>query len=98
MESFPDFNKLWGHIWNQQIIAGRNYTLIVYNDFDVSGFDGAKYIYFSEVNALGGTSTFLGLAFIIMSGVLFLIMFVFTVVYCARIAGKDLYSTQHLEW
>lgn len=83
MESFPNFIKLWGHIWTT-LKAGTNYTMYVGNNFDVSAFDGKKYIYLSEVNAFGGTNKFLGIAFLAMAGVVVLIMIIFLILYCVR--------------
>jgi hypothetical protein len=97
MESFPSFIKLWGHIWTT-LYANTNYTIMVQNNYDVSGFNGAKYIYLSEVNAFGGTNKFLGMAFLAMAGVVVLIMIVFVILYFARLHGKDLYSTENLQW
>lgn len=97
MESFPTFIKLWGHIWTT-LKAGTQYTIVVDNKFDVGTFDGKKYIYFSEVNGLGGTNTFLGIAFLAMAGVVAVIMLIFTVLYFTRIHGQDLYSPDKVKW
>jgi hypothetical protein len=97
MESFPTFIKLWGHIWTT-LKAGTQYTIVVDNKFDVGTFDGKKYIYFSEVNGLGGTNTFLGIAFLAMAGVVLVIMLIFTVLYFTRIHGQDLYSPDKVKW
>ena len=80
MESFPTFIKLWGHIWST-LKAGTTYTIMINNKFDVDYFDGKKYIYLSEVNALGGTNKFLGIAFLIMAGVVVFIMIAFVILY-----------------
>jgi hypothetical protein len=95
MESFPNFIKLWGHLWTT-LKAGTNYTMTISNTFDVSGFDGKKYIYLSEVNSFGGNNKFLGIAFLAMAGVVVFIMLVFIVLYFVRLQGKDLYSTEDL--
>ncbi len=97
METFPTFIKLWGHI-NQTLTAGTNYTVTINNTYDVSGFDGHKYIYLSEVNSFGGTNAFLGIAFIAMAGVVIVIMIVFIILYCVKLKGQDLYSTENLKW
>ena len=96
-ETFPTFIKLWGHI-DQTLEAGVAYNLTIQNNYDVSEFDGHKYVYFSEVNSLGGTNKFLGIAFLGMAGVVFLIMVIFTILYFVRLKGKDIYSTENLKW
>lgn len=97
MESFPTFIKLWGHIWTT-LKAGTTYQINIDNKFEVSSFDGKKYIYLSEVNALGGTNKFLGIAFLLMAAVVVLIMIVFIVMYFVKIHGKDLYSPEKVKW
>jgi hypothetical protein len=68
------------------------------NRYNVTKFEGKKYVYFSEVNTFGGTNLFLGYAFLIMAGVVVLIMFIFIILYFARIKGRDIYSTENLKW
>ncbi len=97
MESFPTFIKLWGHIWTT-LKAGTSYTITVQNTYDVSGFDGKKYIFLSEVNAFGGSNKFLGIAFLAMAGIVVFIMLIFIVLYFVRLQGKDLYFTDNLQW
>ncbi len=98
MESFPNFIKLWGHI-NTTLKAGMNYTIMIANNFDVSAFDGKKYVYLSEVNAFGGTNKFLGIAFLAMAAVVVLIMIVFVILYFVKLRGdKNFYSTENLQW
>ncbi len=97
METFKDFIKLYGHI-NAELKQGTTYTLEIINQFDTKQFAGEKFIYLSEVNDFGGTSNFLGFAFLVMAGIVVLIMIVFIILYFVRIRGKDLYSTENLEW
>lgn len=97
METFPTFIKLWGRI-SGTLVAGATYTIVVRNNYDVSQFDGHKYIYLSEVNTLGGTNIFLGVAFIVMASIVVLIMLIFVVLYCVKIRGTDIYSTDNLKW
>lgn len=97
METFPTFIKLWGHI-DSTLKAGTNYTFVINNNYDVSEFDGHKYIYLSTVNAFGGTNAFLGIAFLAMAGIVVAIMIVFVILYCVKIRGHDIYSTDNLKW
>lgn len=97
METFTTFIKFWGHV-HGTLKAGTQYSMVIANNFDVSYFDGKKYLYFSEVNAFGGTNKFLAYAFLVMAGVVVLIMIVFCILYFVKLRGQDLYSTEGLKW
>jgi hypothetical protein len=97
METFSTFIKLWGHI-GATLKAGTTYSMWIYNNFDVESFDGKKYLYFSEVNAFGGTNKFLAYAFLIMAGLVVLIMIVFIILNVVKARGQDVYSTEGLKW
>ena len=98
MESFPNFNKLWGHLHNVTLYAGVTYRVEIENRFEVAKFDGKKYLYISEVNTFGGKSRFMGIFFLVMAGILVLMMLVFVFLYVTRVHGKDIYSTEDLTW
>lgn len=72
--------------------------MIINNNYDVKRFDGKKYIYISEVNTLGGTNKFMGVAFLAMGGIVVFIMIVFIILYFVKLKGKDIYSTENLHW
>lgn len=97
MESFPTFIKLWGHIWTT-LKAGTTYNIKISNKFNVQQFDGKKYVYLSEVNSLGGTNKFLGVAFITMAVIVVLIMIVFVILYFVRNPEKQLQNIESLHW
>lgn len=97
MESFPSFIKLWGYI--RKTIEAGEYTVTVNpNNYDVSGWDGKKYIYLSTVNDLGGTNDFLGIAFLTMGGIVVAIMIVFIVLKFIRGKDEELYSIDNMSW
>ena len=97
METFPDFIKLWGHI-DTTLEKGTTYTFTISNNFDVSEFNAKKYIYLSEVNDFGGTNKFMGITFLVIAGIVFMFMIAFLLLYFFRIYGKDIYSTDNMEW
>jgi len=97
METFPNFIKLWGHI-DTELVEGEKYNITITNVFDVSEFDGKKFVYLSEVNDFGGTSMFMAYTYLGFAGVMVFTMIVFSVMYCIRIKNVDLYSVENLEW
>jgi len=97
MESFPNFIKLWGHI-DSELKEGETYRLTIENKYDVSAFEGKKFVYLSEVNDFGGTNKFMAVSFLFMAGVVVFIMIVFVFLYFARLKKGDIYSTDNLEW
>ena len=50
-------------------------------DFPVREFEGAKYVVLAEVSWMGGKNPFLGLAYIIVGGVCFVLGIVFLIVH-----------------
>jgi hypothetical protein len=96
-ERFRTFIKLWGHIWTT-LKAGTKYSIQISNKFDVSTFDGKKYILLSEVGPLGGTSQLLGIGFLASAAVVVLMSLVFIVMYFTHVHGQDLYSLDKAVW
>ncbi|CAD8147462.1 unnamed protein product [Paramecium pentaurelia] len=60
--ALPQFRKLWGKI-DQDLEAGI-YEVQIKNTYNVSSFNGKKYIVFSTTNAFGGKNEFLSIAYI----------------------------------
>lgn len=80
MESFTTFIKIWGRI-DTKLNAEETYYLTIYNNYDVSRWNGKKYVYFSEASDFGGTDTMLALLFFSAAGMVLIICGVFTVMY-----------------
>lgn len=73
----PNFRKLWGRI--EQDLDSGIYTLRVNSIYDVSDFDGEKYVVLSTANALGGDNTYLGIAYLVVGGITLTLAIVFAV-------------------
>jgi hypothetical protein len=87
METFSDFIKLFGHL-EGDLVKGNTYTFKVeQGGTDVTAFGGKKWIYFSEVNALGGTNPILGIFFIISASMTGLLVIVFSVMVAKKKSG-----------
>ena len=75
----PNFRKLWGRI--RKDLEPGNYEVTIKNNYDVSTFDGEKYIVLSTANAFGGKNKFLGIAYIVVGGSCIVLAIVFLIGY-----------------
>lgn len=62
----PDFKKLWGRITDIDLKAGNEIEITIENRYDVSKFDGEKYLILSTTNDLGGKNNFLAISYIVI--------------------------------
>ena len=97
MESFPNFNKLWGHIWGT-LYQNVTYRIEIQNRFSTAEFGGKKFVYITEFNHFGGKSLFLGIVMLVMSGVVVIMILIFVFLYFTKVHKKDIYSTDVLAW
>ena len=78
----PNFRKLYGKIENP-LKAGK-YNLNIYNNFDVSSFEGSKHFVLSTTNVLGGQNYFLAICYIIVGGLCLMFGIIFFIAYMGR--------------
>lgn len=78
----PNFRKLWGRI-DENLVPG-DYTLKVWNEYEVSMFQGSKSFVISTTNALGGKNYFLAVCYICVGTLCMLFSFVFCVAYMKK--------------
>ena len=62
----PNFRKLWGRIDDRDLKAGTKVQVTIDDKFDVSAFNGKKFLILSTVNAFGGKNSFLGISYIVV--------------------------------
>lgn len=77
----PNFRKLWGRITDTDLKAGSQIEVTIDNNFDVSSFNGKKYLILSTVNAFGGKNSFLGISYIVLGGISIILAVVFVIGY-----------------
>ena len=76
----PNFRKLWGRI-EQDIEANSKVEVTIIDNFDVSTFNGKKFLILSTVNAFGGKNSFLGISYIVLGGISIILAVVFIIGY-----------------
>ena len=77
----PNFRKLWGRIDDRDLEAGTHVKVTIEDKFDVSSFNGEKYLILSTVNAFGGKNSFLGISYIVLGGISIILAIVFIIGY-----------------
>lgn len=65
---FSNFRKLWGRI-DRDLKNDENLTITIQNNYNVTNFEGAKYIVLTTVNVLGGKNIFLAYSYIVIGGI-----------------------------
>ena len=77
----PNFRKLWGRIEDIDLKKGQIVTLTIENNFDVTKFDGKKFLILSTVNVFGGKNIFLGISYIVLGAICIILAVVFIIGY-----------------
>ena len=85
----PNFRKLWGRITDRDLKAGTKIEVKIENNFDVSSFNGKKYLILSTVNAFGGKNSFLGISYIVLGGISIVLAIVFIIGYNLHSKNKS---------
>ena len=80
--ALPDFRKLWGRI--EDDLDSGNYYINVQSNYDISEYDGEKWIVLSTTNIFGGKNNFSGLVYTTIGGMCLLLAIFFTILMCLR--------------
>ena len=76
----PNFRKLWGRI-EMDFDENTKVSVKITDRFDVTSFNGEKYLILSTVNAFGGKNSFLGISYIVLGGISIILAVVFIIGY-----------------
>jgi len=82
----PNFRKLWGRI--EQDIPAGTYQLNVYNQYDVSSFEGEKSFVISTTNALGGKNYFLAICYLVVGSLCIVFAIIFFIAFLRKKNAK----------
>ena len=78
----PNFRKLWERIDDDRDLkAGNRVRVKIEDNFDVSSFNRKKFLILSKVNAFGGKNSFLGISYIVLRGISFILVIIFIIGY-----------------
>eukprot|EP01091_Cochliopodium_minus_P002290 TRINITY_DN12151_c0_g1_i1.p1 TRINITY_DN12151_c0_g1~~TRINITY_DN12151_c0_g1_i1.p1 ORF type:complete len:335 (-),score=62.43 TRINITY_DN12151_c0_g1_i1:96-1100(-) len=88
------FKKLWGRISNS--LQNGNYTFTIDSNFPTQSFNGRKYVVLSTSSWMGGKNIFLGIVYLVVGGLCFVLGFIFAVINCVK--PRELGDTTLLSW
>jgi len=75
----PNFKKLWGRI--EQDIDPGSYEMVVFNQYDVTQFDGKKSFVLTTTNGLGGKNKFLAICYMVIGSLCLIFAIIFLIAF-----------------
>ena len=78
----PNFTKLWGRI--ESDLEEGNITVEIENNYNVSHFEGEKYLVLRTLNNIGGKNTILYISYIVFGGICLILGIIFIFAYKAH--------------
>ena len=78
----PNFNKLWGRI--ESDLDEGNITVEIDNNYNVSHFQGKKYLVLRTLNNFGGKNNILYISYIVFGGICLILGIIFIFAYKAH--------------
>ena len=94
LSGLSDFKKLWGKISTD--LDSGNYTITIDNNFPTQVFNGKKYVVLSTSSWLGGKNIFMGVVYLIVGALCFLLGLIFFIINCIK--PRELGDTKLLTW
>lgn len=94
--ALPSFRKLYAKLTDKALEKGKKYHFEVDAHFKVASFKGKKSLVVSTTSWLGGKNDFLGIAYIVVGVICFVLGVLFLVRY--KTSGRELGDPKYLNW
>ncbi|PIA47657.1 hypothetical protein AQUCO_01400340v1 [Aquilegia coerulea] len=93
--ALPTFRKLYGKI-QEDLNAGERIDVTLENNYNTYSFSGKKKLVLSTTSWIGGKNDFIGIAYLTIGGLCFVLALAFTVVYLVK--PRKLGDPSYLSW
>ncbi|KAK9049385.1 hypothetical protein SSX86_031646 [Deinandra increscens subsp. villosa] len=81
--ALPTFRKLYGKI-EVDLQAGDTINVVMQNNYNTYSFNGKKKLVLSTASWLGGKNNFIGIAYLAVGGLCFVLAIAFTIIYLVK--------------
>ncbi|XP_071730326.1 ALA-interacting subunit 3-like [Rutidosis leptorrhynchoides] len=93
--ALPTFRKLYGKI-DMDLQVGDTILVVLQNNYNTYSFNGKKKFVLSTTSWLGGKNNFIGIAYLSVGGLCFVLAITFTIIYLVK--PRRLGDPSYLSW